>query len=317
MTINKAALDLNELNANAQGGTELMQSWLYERLPDDLKVAFQIISSRVRNLDANKPRLLWLHDLPNDPESKFLAKPENVDLFAKLIFVSQWQMQGYNSLLGVPQAKSALLRNAIDPIPESKKPGGGVKLIYHTTPHRGLNILVPVFDSLCRIHDDIELDVYSSFKLYGWPEQDKPFETLFERCRTHPKIRYHGAVSNAEIRKALQEAHIFAYPSIWQETSCIAGIEALDAKCLMVCPDLAALPETTSGFAMMYPYTTDMNEHARRFAENVNAAINAVKANSDDLQTRLTAQKQHFDTAYGWDMRIQEWTALMRGLLKN
>jgi hypothetical protein len=36
-----------------------------------------------------------------------------------------------------------------------------IKLIYHTTPHRGLQILVPVFEKLCEWHDDIELDVFS------------------------------------------------------------------------------------------------------------------------------------------------------------
>ena len=293
-----------------------MQSWLYQRLPDDLKDAFQIVSSRMRTLDPDRPKLLWLHDQAKDPEVKFLADESARDVFAKLIFVSDWQRDDFNSFFAKPFDNAVVLRNAIEPIADHKKPGGGVRLIYHTTPHCGLNILYTVFDGLCKMHDDIELDVYSSFKLYGWDHRDEPFEPLFEACRRHPKIRYHGAVANDEIRRALTEAHIFAYPSVWRETSCISAIEALDAKCLMVCPDLAALPETTAGFARMYPVQQDVQQHANVFGQTLHDAIMAVKAGTPQLQEHLVCQKQYFDTHYTWEKRIGEWTSLMRGLLK-
>jgi glycosyltransferase involved in cell wall biosynthesis len=316
-TSGRAGIDPNELNARARGGTELMQSGLYQRLPRDLRDAFQIVSSRIGTLDPDRSKLLWLHDQAKDPEVGFLADAKMREVFAKLIFVSDWQLHDFNSFFATPFTNAVVLRNAIEPIAAHKKPGGGVRLIYHTTPHRGLNILYTVFDGLCRMHDDIELDVYSSFKLYGWDHRDAPYEPLYEACRRHPKIRYHGAVENDEIRRALTEAHIFAYPSVWRETSCISAIEALDAKCVMVCSDLGALPETTGGFAHMYPYQADVQAHANTFGQTLHKAILAVKTNTADLQDHLTRQKQYFDATYAWEKRIGEWIGLMRSLLKT
>ena len=43
-------------------------------------------------------------------------------------------------------------------------------------------------------------------------------------------MTYHGFKPNDVVRKALSEAHIFAYPSIWVETSCISAIEAMSLE---------------------------------------------------------------------------------------
>jgi glycosyltransferase involved in cell wall biosynthesis len=308
-------MERNELNMNARGGTELMQERLHSSLPKELLDQFQIIPSRIRELDPDKKKVLWLHDLPNDPESQHLADATLRKRFDKIVCVSDWQMQLYNLISAVPYSECIVIKNAIHPIPiEKKEFDGTVRLIYHTTPHRGLEILVPVFEELCKMHDDIHLDVYSSFKIYGWEERDRQFQELFDRCKSNEKITYHGSVSNEEIREALVKSHIFAYPSIWPETSCLAAIEAFSAKNIVVCPNYAALPETSAGFAMMYPYTENKNHHAVQFAHTLNNAINSIKENKN-LETYLDFQKQYFDYFYGWEKRKLEWQNLLTSLV--
>ena len=114
-------IETNELNKKARGGTELMQERLHNSLPADLLDKFQIIPSRVRNIDPDKKAILWLHDLPNDPESQHLADPKLRERFAKIVAVSDWQMQLYNVVLGVPYSQSIVLKNAIYPIDISEK----------------------------------------------------------------------------------------------------------------------------------------------------------------------------------------------------
>ena len=120
-------------------------------------------------------------------------------------------------------------------------------------------------------------------------------------------------IVHLEIRKALKEAHIFAYPSTWQETSCIAGIEAMSAGCAIVCPSLAALPETTAGFGLMYPFDEDKMQHAQMFHNVLRAAVDNFW--EDDMQTKLLLQKLYTDTFYNWDLRAEEWKGLLTSML--
>lgn len=308
-------MEKNELNKNARGGTELMQERLHSSLPKELLDQFQIIPSRVRDLDPNKKKVLWLHDLPQDPESQHLNDAESRKRFNKIVCVSNWQMQLYNLVNNLPYAECTVIKNAIDPIQIDKKEfDGKVNLIYHTTPHRGLEILVPVFEELAKLHPYIHLDVYSSFSIYGWEQRDQPYKQLFDRCREHPQITYHGAVSNEEVREALKKSHIFAYPCIWPETSCLSVIEAMSAMNLVVCPNFAALPETCSNFALMYPYHENRNMHAVQFAHTLNTAIETVLNNGNNDSAYLQFQKQYFDYFYSWTKRKGEWQALLESL---
>ena len=176
-------------------------------------------------------------------------------------------------------------------------------------------MLVPVFIELCNHYDNITLDVYSSFEIYGWGQRDADYEHLFQACRDHPKINYHGFQPNEVVREALKKAHIFAYPSIWPETSCIAVMEAMSAGCAVVCPDFAALPETTAGFAITYGMNQDHSVHANIFVQVLASAIE--KIGSPELQSRLDFQKTYADAFYNWNSRTVQWEGLIASILQS
>ena len=303
----------DELSARAMGGTELMGMRLESSLDPEFLDNFQIIRSRVRELDESKIRILWLHDLPDDPESHHLASG-GWKKFHKIVFVSNWQMQAYIAKYDIPWSHCVVMQNAIDPIPEHAKPNDGtIRLAYWSTPHRGLNILVPVFDKLCEKYDNIELDVYSSFALYGWEERDKPYEELFEACRNHPKINYHGAIPNEQLRKNLEKTHIFAYPSTWVETSCLCLMEAMSAGLLCVHSNLGALYETGANWTSMYQFNEEPNQHAGQFYLMLDNAIEYL--NDEGLQSRLSSQQSYANVFYNWQLRASQWKALLESLV--
>ena len=296
----------------SQGGTEQMVAGLKQRVPAELLNKFNFICSRVREVDTSKRNILWLHDTWDDPESQHLKKPDSLKRFEKLVFVSNYQQSTYNIGLDVPYSKGVVLQNAIVPIERHEKPKGKINIIYHTTPHRGLEILIPICDFLANKGVDFHLDVYSSFGIYGWPARDEPYLALFERIKNHPNMTYHGWQPNDVIREALKKAHIYAYPSIWPETSGISVIEAMSAGCNIICPNLAALPETCANFAVMYNWTEDNNQHANMFAGILNMVIDQYWA--DFNQSRLQYQKMYTDTFYNWDMRAKQWIDFLESL---
>lgn len=303
----------DSLAVKAMGGTELMKYGLRDRLDPELLKEFQIFVSRVEEeMDETKVRLYWLQDLPGDPASDHL-KNGGWNKFHRLIFSSNWQMQAYINHYGIPWSHCLVLPNAIEPIPAHEKPNDGtIRLAYWSTPHRGLNILVPVFSKLCEKFDNIELDVYSSFKLYGWEERDSQFEELFQACRDHPKINYHGSVPNEELKKNLEKTHILAYPSIWTETSCITLMEAMSAGLLCVHSNLGALHETAANWTNMYQFQEDLNIHANVFYQVLSGTIENYW--DPGVQGKIQSQKAYADVFYGWQGRIPQWNALLTAL---
>ncbi|WP_260858242.1 glycosyltransferase family 4 protein [Paraburkholderia sp. BCC1885] len=309
-------METNELSVRACGGTELMLQTLHARLDPELARRFQIIPSRVRELDPTRKRILWLHDKPSREESGFLEQPDNRRAFAGIVCVSHYQALLYHLIPGVPYGDMTVLQNAIEPFGVYRpRCADRIRLIYHSAPNRGLEILVPVFEHLAAIHPDIELDVFSSFGIYGWSERDEAHRPLFERCMTHPRIRYHGAQPNQTVRLALSESDIFAYPNLEPETSCIAAIEAMSAGCLTVCAAYGGLPETCANFARLYPFTEDLQAHANRFAAVLDEAIRSVRQRRAEDERLRAQQVEYFNRFYSWDRRAEEWNAYLRTLL--
>jgi len=286
---------------------------LEKRLPEGLIDDFQIICSRVRELDKDKIKIYWLHDLPEDPETNHLKESSSRDRFHKLVFCGNWQYTRYRDYLGVPHdSKSVVIDNGVDPIPAFEKSKDEVRLIYFSTPQRGLELLVPVFEDLCKKHDNIVLDVFSSYSIYGWEDADKRFEKVFEKCKQHPKINYHGSQPNEVVREALQKAHIMAYPSIWMECNSRATIEAMSAGLLCVHPNYGGLVDTSGGLNFMYQWDNNQQAHASIFHAALSHAIDTV--NLESTQNYLKLVKVYADTRYGWDKIVPQWEGLLRVL---
>lgn len=314
-----SAAYVEEATAQARGGTELIVERIFSRLPQELLQRFNIIRSRVRHIDPDKPNVLWCHDTHDDPEARHLGSAQSRARFDKLVFVSHWQKETYKNYLGVPPSQSVVMKNAIVPFAPGeidKSDISKIRLIYNTTPHRGLDILVAVFERIAPLYGGrLHLDVFSSFTAYGpvWKERDEPYEALFERCRNHPDITYHGFQPYETVRAALGKAHIQGFPSTWPETSCLTAIDAMSAGCDVVCPDFAALPETTGGLTLLYPWHENIEKHAETFEAALVRAIN--RWDEPESHARREFVKRYADRVFDVDTRAKEWQALLYSIL--
>lgn len=307
----------NDVSVNANGGTEIAKRGLTSVLDPKLLEPTQIICSRIRELDETKIRIFWANDLPEDPESSKLKEARYRDKFHHLIFISHWQYERYRMVLGLPyKYNHSVLETAIAPAISqfTLKPTDTIRLVYTSTPQRGLALLLPVFDALSKKYSNIHLDVFSSFKIYGWEERDKQFEPLYEFCRNHPQITYHGFTPHAQLLHHLNSCHIFAYPCIWPETSCRAMLEAMSAKLLCVHPNYGALPDTSGGLNLMYQGDDDSQTHMQTFYGALEAAIVRTQNDYPMLDNHLTAIKNYVDMRFGMATISRQWSMLLNQL---
>lgn len=305
------------LNEDGKGGTELMAARISEGINPQMSKHFQIIHSRFADcvLDKTKKKILVVHDLPQD--SMYDKLMDKIDKFDQIVFVSYWQQQMFNAYRGVPFSKGTVIRNAIEPIEAHTKPDDTINLVYFSTPHRGLDIVYAAFNEIAKEYDNVQLNVFSSFQLYGWPENDAPYHELFDKLRAHPKINYYGSVSNDRIREELKSNHILAYPSVWQETSCLTLIEAMSAGLFCVHSSLGALPETSFGMTAMYDYHEDRHLHAQRFYNELRSAVELYQNSNrrKSIYQRLRNDKVIADFHHNLDQRKLEWNNLLKRLL--
>jgi UDP-glucose:(glucosyl)LPS alpha-1,2-glucosyltransferase len=313
-----AGIAWSEGSAASSGGTEQMGRRLERSLPAELLEEFQIHLSRPEPKVPGKIQVLWCHLPTEGAEETHLADGAWRD-FDRIVFCSNWQAQWHIARYRIPWSRCVVLPNAIEPVRvaddhfEPVPAGHPVRLIFTSVPSRGLRVLYHVFKQIAAERDDVELDVYSSFRLYGWPDQS--WDQLLDDLRQVRGVTCHDVVPNEQLRSALGRAHVFAYPALQQETSCLALIEAMSAGLACVHPNFGGLYETAGGMTVMYQWHEDPAAHARIFYQYLTRVINALRAGDAGLRSRLTAQKFYTDARYDWRMRAAEWEALLRSLL--
>lgn len=295
-----------------RGGTEILVENLLSQLGTEVfnQINLLISNTNPQALDPSKPNILWQHLDIDQRNAQGLRDPKFVSQLSEVVYVSHWQKTQFQNWFEISGGQ--VIRNAIQPIDFVAKPTGKLQLIYTSMPYRGLSVLLDSFEKLA--NPDVELTIYSSNIIYGrnWQSSD-PVETerLFHRCRTMPGVHYRGYGTNKAVRRALQNSHILAYPSIFRETSCMSAIEAGAAGCRIITTDLGALPETCAGWARMVPYNSDHQTLVACYTDALREEIEHFQLNSYNSQR----QSQWFNTQYSWETRKNEWQLLLKAHL--
>jgi glycosyltransferase involved in cell wall biosynthesis len=264
--------------------------------------------------------LLWVHVSHDQQPVYALLNSNEIDCWDGFVFVSKWQRDNFCRIFSIPAEKAVTLGNAISPAVEAQpiaepwfETGASPALIYATAPFRGLAPLIDAFAAIRAAVPDVVLRVFSSMRVYQDAAQDDQFAPLFERCRTTPGIEYVGAVDQPRLAVELSRAAALAYPSIFEETSCIVAMEALASGLMVVATSAGALPETTAGFGKLVPWTGELDALVGAYAERMTAAL--IEARTDPEQAALwrNAQIAFARRTYSWAVRAREWNELVRG----
>ena len=290
------------------GGSENQLRLLLKYLPDESFKNINLILNNANHdlIEKDKINILWMHHFVNQKEAQNLSSKDFVQKLDYIVFNSNWNSENHIYQFKIPKNKSVVIKNAIEKIDFEEKPKDKINLIYHTTPWRGLALLLKVFKDLNL--KNVELNVCSSTIIYGKKFDSilgKTYESIFNECKNTKNVNYFGFLDNKKIIQMLKKMHIFSYPSIWPETSCIAAIESMAAGCEVVTTNLGALSETCSSFGTFVNFDRNFDNLKKKYSEVLLNSINNFW--SDENQNKLKLQSKTINATYSWNVRSVEW----------
>jgi glycosyltransferase involved in cell wall biosynthesis len=305
---------------NPRGGTELQVELLEKYADKNLLDQVQITTSVPEKipLHPTKPNILWQQNSYDQPNlAPWFKDKNNHKKYDWYVFNSHWSYEKFRMMFDIPTDRSLVIKNAIDKIEPGKlnyNKGDPIKLIYTSTPWRGLNVLLAAMQLVK--NKSVHLDVYSSTQVYGndfKSRNDDKFKDLYVQAASLPNVSYIGYKPNEFIKDNLKNYHMFAYPNIWEETSCIAAIEAMAAGLYCITTDYGALFETCAEFAVYVPYEKEFVRLANTFASVIDAA--ADQLHDTKLKEHLKFQMDYTNRYYSWDLRAGVWNRFLQGVI--
>jgi glycosyltransferase involved in cell wall biosynthesis len=275
--------DIFGYQKNFFGGTEKAAMWFKKNVfPECPKFSNYrcilipgLFPENILSLFDGRENILWLQLFPYQIEG--IPKDIFYNAFFEktvrhVIVPSHYHKKNMIEQSIFPEEKIIVIENAIEKNDYDIKKFENVekiKIIHASNPERGLQVLLK---SIKNIEEDFELNIFNDF----YPDliENSEFKKLFE----DPRINFFGKTPNKTVLKFFSEAHIHAYPSTYEETSCLTQIEALSSGCYCVYSNIGALPETSKNYGKCCDFSSfDEQTMIHNFTEGLQKAIEIIK----------------------------------------
>jgi len=263
---------------------------------------------------------IWAHDV-----NVGLSTEVNEALFKadRILALSEWHRSYLKSVYPfLPDHKIFVTRNGIDTdlyARAARKTGN--RLIYASSPDRGIERLLQLFPQIQSRVPDVELHVYYGFNTWeamadhSQNQAQRQKLDYYKRMLIHQApagVHFHGRVGQEELASAYLASKVLAYCTWFSETSCISAMEAQAAGCVPVTTALAALRETVKHGLLIDP-PDDSPDYARTFIENVVTLLT-----NDGLRLRLATTARYWAlSSLSWRDVALQWEELFGDLLNE
>lgn len=273
-----------------------------------------------------KLSILWVHDTHvGQPSTTLSGQLFHYDRFFCL---SAWHKKFFNETYPFLHESSILqTRNGIDTKRFSaglfkEIPKEGNRLIYSSSPDRGLETLLKLMPAIRAIVPDVQLHIYYGFanwrkmaessKRTDWLDLISKFESILDEGHRRGELVFHGRVNQDELAKAFMASKVWAYPTWFHETSCVTAMEAQAAGCVPVTTSLAALRETVKYGVLINP-PNDTEAYSRSFVDSV---VDLLTDDSYDSHSSFTTRRSLAIPAREHAMKNLSWSQVADDWLK-
>ena len=304
-------------NQNPKGGTELQFDYLEKYVDKKLLDQVQITTSVPEKipLHPTKINILWQKNSYDQPNlTPWFQDKSNHHKYDWYVFNSHWTFEKFRMLFDLPLEKCLVIKNGIDKIQKAKpyEKNKPIKIIHQNTPWRGLSVLLGAMQLVK--NPLITLDVYSSTEIYGkdfMEKNDDNYKELYEQAKQLPNVNYIGYKPNSYIKDNMHKYNMYAYPSIFEETSCISLLECMAGGLYCVTTNLGALFETGAEFPMYIPYDNNHRRLAMKFASAIDASANIL--HEPMIHKHIETQADY--AYYNWNKIGTSWTRFLTGAI--
>ena len=251
---------------------------------------------------------VWVHDiwLSQDPQVNIHA--DQVDSFMVL---SPWHKKFFGQHHNVPAEKMWVTKNGLDlerfSGPIEKDPH---RLIYSSSPDRGLDVLLDVFPKIRERVPEANLQIFYGFDNWskaiedrGSKEQRASRDKIMAALE-QPGIHYHGRIDQTQLAQEFMKAKVWAYPTHFWETFCITALEAMVSHCVPITTDLAALNATVGDYGILLPESSYSEEYKSNFVDKV---VKVLHDDLTDLKHTLSEAEQRVRDQFNWAQVAEEW----------
>jgi glycosyltransferase involved in cell wall biosynthesis len=303
---------------NPYGGTEIQLEYLHKYVSKELLDKVNITTSIPEKtpLVINKTNILWVHNSYDQPNLYSWFKNKlNHRKYDWYVFNSHWTYEKYRMIFDIPTDISLVIKNGFDDdliVKTEFKPKEKLKLVYTSTPWRGLDVLLSAMEQIKT--DKVELDIYSSTQIYGdhfKQVSDNQFTALYDKAKTIKNVNYKGYLNHKELMKILHTYDCYIHPSTFEETFCLAAMESLAAGLVTVTTDLGALYETCAEFPIYVPYLKDKEALSKQFAGAVDILPDFMNSINEDA---MKFQMQYYRQFYHWNVIKTYWERFLNGI---
>lgn len=268
-------------------------------------------------------KVLWMHDVHAGPDHYGLLRE-----YDEVFCLSKWSLEMVRRFYPhVTPEKFVQTRNGVPvllylPLPVKE----GFKVVYSSSPDRGLDRLLDLWPAVRQLRPDAELHVYYGFDTWEAMAvhacddvaiaQIQVFRTRLANMAGQGVTLY-GRVGQPELARAWLGASAWLYPTAFSETSCITAMEAQAAGAACVCTRLAALAETARFATFVDPPSSRSG-----YREDFTRAVAAVASGREHpLVPTLTEDRAAEGRSWalrnlGWDGVARQWSEHFEGRLR-
>lgn len=279
---------------NNLGGTEVSLKWFHknvlpqvENITDYRCISVPGAPQPLEELFDGQRNMIWLHLTPDQIDDKgmnVLKRQDFLNTVDHFIVLSEFHKKQTVLQLNVDPDMVHVIEYPLYGTEYNKSKFDNVdrvKIIHASQAVRGLEVLL---QATLQIEEDFQLDIYNDF----YPEQYPENEAL-QKLLEDERITFYGKTPRNTVMRAFAGSHIHAYPSIFEETSCLVQAEALASGNLCVYSNIGALPETSRGYGMMVDFISkqSMEDVVKDYADNLRNAIDIVKNGEFDPQDQI------------------------------